>query len=152
MAITQALATSFKVEILNGLHAFSTSVVRGGTTRDTFKLALYISATMDAATTAYTVTNEVASGDYTTAGKDVGAPASVPQSTGAETTAWLSLTNTTWSAATISADGAMLYNSTATGNNMVFLLDFGSTKASSAGDFTIQWPTGDSTTGIIRIA
>lgn len=149
MAITQAMATSFKVDMLNGFHAFGTSVVRAGTGADTFKLALYTSsATMDSTTTAYSATNEVTGTAYSAGGATV-AIAQVPTST--STTAWLDFTDTTWSSATITANGALLYNST-NSNKAVFVLAFGGDKTSTAGDFTIQWPVGDSSTGIIRIA
>lgn len=149
MAITQAMATSFKVDILNGIHAFGTTVVRAGTTADTFKIALYTSsASLDAATTAYTSSNEVVGTGYTAGGENL-AVSTAPTSTG--TTAFLSFTNETWGTATITARGALIYNSTRS-NKAVAVLDFGSDKTSTAGDFTIQFPTADASNAIIRIA
>lgn len=150
MAITQAMATSFKVEILNGVHAFGTSVVRASTTADTFKIALYTSsATLDASTTAYTTSNEVPSTGNYTAGGNTLSVSQVPTST--STTAWLDFADTTWSNATITANGALIYNSTQ-GNKAVAVLAFGGDKTSTAGDFTIIFPTADSSNAIIRIA
>ena len=150
MAIAQAMATSFKVEILNGIHAFGTTVVRAATTADTFKIALYTSsATLDATTTAYTTSNEVPSTGNYTAGGNTLAIAAAPTSTG--TTAFLDFTDTTWATSTITARGALIYNSTQS-NKAVAVLDFGSDKSSSVGSFTIQFPTADATNAILRIA
>lgn len=149
MPITQAMCTSFKVEILNGIHAFGTSVVRAATTADTFKIALFTSsATLGATTTAYSTTNEVSGTGYTAGGNTL-TVSQVPTST--STTAWLDFADTTWSTATITANGAMIYNSTQS-NKSVAILAFGGDKTSTAGDFTIQFPTADSTNAIIRIA
>jgi hypothetical protein len=148
MAITQALATSFKVEILNGVHAFGTSVIRAATTADVYKIALYTSsATLDATTTAYTTTNEVVGTNYTAGGNTLTNVA--PTSSG--TTAFLDFADTTWATATITARGAMIYNSTQ-GNKAVAILDFGSDKTSTAGAFTIIFPTADASDAIVRIA
>ena len=149
MAITQAMATSFKVQVLNGIHAFGTSVIRAATTADTFKIALFTSsASLDAATTAYSTTNEVVGTGYTAGGNTLTNVA--PTSSG--TTAYLSFTSpTTWTTATITANGALIYNSTQ-GNKAVAVLAFGGDKTSTAGDFTIQFPAADSTNAIIRIA
>ncbi len=148
MAITQAMATSFKVDILNGIHAFGTTVVRAGTTPDTFKIALYTSAaTMGATTTVYAVTNEVAGAGYSAGGATLTTVA--PTSSG--TTAFLDFNDVTWAASTITARGALIYNSTQSSKS-VAVLDFGSDKSSSAGDFTIQFPTPDASNAIIRIA
>lgn len=149
MAISQAMCTSFKVEILNGIHAFGTTVARAGTTADTFKIALYTSsATLGASTTAYSATNEVANGNgYTTGGNTLTAVA--PTSSG--TTAFTDFNDTTWSTATITANGALIYNSTQS-NKAVAVLAFGGDKTSTAGDFTIVFPTADSSNAIIRIA
>jgi hypothetical protein len=149
MAITQAMATSFKVEILKGFHAFGTAVTRGTTAADTFKIALFTSAaTLDSTTTTYSTTNE-ASGTGYSAGGNTLTIVTAPTST--STTAWLDFTDSTWTTATITARGAQIYNSTQ-GNRTVAILDFGSDKSSSAGDFTIVFPAGDSTNAIIRIA
>ena len=149
MAITQAMVTSFKVEILNGIHAFGTTVTRGATTPDTFKIALYTSsATLDASTTAYSTTNEVATGGgYTAGGNTLTTVA--PTSSG--TTAFLDFNDTTWSASTITANGALIYNSTQS-NKAVAVLAFGSDKSSSGGNFTIQFPVADASNAILRIA
>jgi hypothetical protein len=150
MAITSATATSFKVDILKGLHAFGTSVTRAGTAADTFYAALYTSsATMDATTTAYTVTNESSGTGYTAGGMAI---AIVQAPTSTSTTAWMDFTDTTWSTSTVTARGMMVYNFTASGKNTVMVLDFGADKTSTAGNFTIVWPVGDSSTAIIRIA
>jgi FtsP/CotA-like multicopper oxidase with cupredoxin domain len=149
MAITQAMATSFKVEILDGIHNFGVGVIRASTAADTFKIALYTSsATLSAATTAYTTSNEVVGTGYTAGGNTL-VVSTVPVSSG--TTAYLSFSNTSWSTASITARGAMIYNSTQS-NKCVAVLDFGSDKTSTAGTFTIVFPTADATDAIIRIA
>ena len=125
MAISQAMATSFKVEILDGIHAFGTTVVRGSTAADSFYLALYTSAaTLDATTTAYTATNE-ASGTGYSAGGQLLTISQVPTST--STTAWLDFDNETWTSSSITARGCMIYNSTQS-NKCVAVLDFGADK------------------------
>jgi hypothetical protein len=149
MAISQAMVTSFKVEILNGIHAFGTTVVRAGTTADTFKIALYTSsATLDATTTAYTTSNEVPStGNYSAGGNTLTTVA--PTSTG--TTAFLDFNDTTWATSTITARGALIYNDIQS-DKAVAVLDFGSDRSSSGGNFTIQFPAADATNAILRIA
>ena len=143
MAISQAMCTSFKVELLDAIHDFGA----GG---DTFKIALYTSsATLGATTTVYTTTGEVASTGNYVAGGNTLTVSVVPTSTG--TTAFLSFANTTWSAATITARGALIYNSSKS-NKAVAVLDFGSDKTSTDGDFTINFPTADASNAIIRIA
>jgi len=140
MAITQAMCTSFKVDLLGGDQDFDV---------DTFKIALYTSsATLDATTTAYSVTNEVSGTGYTAGGNTLTVSVA-PTSSG--TTAYISFSNTTWSTATITARGALIYNSSKA-NAAVAVLDFGSDKTSTAGDFTIQFPTADASNAIIRIA
>ena len=147
--ITQAMATSFKVEILDGLHNFGVGVIRASTAADTFKIALYTSAaTLSATTTAYTTSGEVVGTGYTAGGNTL-AISVVPVSSG--TTAYLSFSNSSWSTATITARGAMIYNSTQ-GNKCVAVLDFGSDKTSTAGTFTIVFPTADASNAIIRIS
>ena len=149
MAISQAMATSFKVEILDGIHNFGTGVVRASTAADTFKIALYTSAaTLDASTTAYTTSGEVVGTNYTAGGNTL-AISVVPVSSG--TTAYLSFSNSSWAASTITARGAMIYNSTQS-NKCVAVLDFGSDKTSTAGTFTIVFPTAAAGTAIIQIA
>ncbi len=148
MAITQAMVTSFKVEILNGIHAFGTTVVRAATTPDTFKIALYTSsATLDATTTAYSTSNEVVGTGYTAGGNTLTTVA--PTSSG--TTAFLDFNDTSWTTATITANGALIYNSTQS-NKAVAVLAFGGDKSSTSGTFTIQFPTADASNAIIRIA
>ena len=143
MAITQAMATSFKVEILGGDFDFSSG------TADTFKIALFTSAaTLSAATTAYSTTNEVVGTGYTAGGNTLTISTN-PTSTG--TTAFLDFADTTWSSATITARGALIYKSGGT-NPAVAVLDFGSDKTSTAGDFTIVFPAADASNAIIRIA
>jgi hypothetical protein len=150
MAITQALCTSFKVELLNGAHDFDLS------TGDTLKIALYTSsATLSAATTAYATTNEVSGTNYTAGGNTL--TKVDPASSG--TTAFVDFANTTWSSSTITARGALIYNSTpnttsgaAPANAAVAVLDFGADKSSTSGDFTIQFPTADASNAIIRLA
>ena len=142
MAITQAMATSFKQELLTGTHDFTNS------TGDTFKIALFTSsATLGAATTAYTTSNEVSGTGYTAGGNTL---TNVTPSTSG-TTAFTDFADTTWSSATITARGALIYNSTDS-NKAVVVLDFGSDKTSTNGDFTIQFPTADASNAIIRIA
>lgn len=142
MAISQAMCTSFKVELLTGTHNFTNS------TGDTFKIALYTSsATLDATTTAYSATNEVSGTGYTAGGNTL--TNVTPTSSG--TTAFTDFADTTWSTATITARGALIYNSTES-NKAVCVLDFGSDKTSTAGDFTIIFPTADASNAIIRIA
>jgi len=138
------MCTSFKVELMRAVHNFTTS------TGNTFKLALYDnSASFTAATTAYTVTNEVAaSGSYSAGG---GALTNVtPTSTG--TTAFTDFADLSFTSATITAFGALIYNDTAAGDPTVCVLDFGGAKTSTSGTFTIIFPTADSTSAIIRIA
>jgi hypothetical protein len=150
MAISQAMCTSFKVEILTAYHNFGTTAVRAGTGADTFKIALYTSsATLGATTTAYSATNEVPNGSGYTTGGNTLSISQVPTST--STTAWLDFADTTWSTATITANGALIYNSTQS-DKAVAVLAFGGDKTSTAGDFTIVFPTPDSTSAIIRIA
>jgi hypothetical protein len=137
------MPTSFKIEILNGVQNFSA---------DTFKIALYTSsATLDANTTAYTTSNEVASGgNYVTGGNTLSVT-TTPTNGGSGTTAYVDFADTTWSAATITARGALIYNNSQA-NSAVAVLDFGSDKTSTSGDFTIQFPAATNTTAIIRIA
>jgi len=148
MAITQAMCTSFKVDLLNGIHAFGTTVARADTTADTMYMALYTSsATLDATTTAYTATNEVSGTGYVAGGQALTTVA--PTSSG--TTAYLDFNDETWTSSTITARGALIYNSDQS-NKSVAVLDFGSDKTSTAGDFTVVFPTADASNAIIRIA
>jgi hypothetical protein len=138
------MCTSFKVELMKAVHNFTAS------TGNTFKLALYDnSASFTAATTAYTATNEVAnSGTYSAGG---GALTNVtPTSSG--TTAFTDFADLSFTSATITAYGALIYNDSAAGDPTVCVLDFGGAKTSTNGTFTIIFPTADSTSAIIRIA
>jgi len=144
MAITQALCTSFKVQILGGDFDFSTG------TAQTFKIALYTSAaTLSAATTAYSATNEVSGTGYSAGGNTL-TISTTPTSSG--TTAYLDFADTTWTTATITARGALVYLANGSTNPAVAVLDFGADKTSTAGDFTIQFPTADASNAILRIA
>jgi hypothetical protein len=148
MAISQALATSFKVEILNGIHAFSTTVIRASTSADVVKLALFTSsASLGASTTAYSTTNEVSGTGYTAGGQTLTVVA--PSASG--TTAILDFNDVTWTSASITANGAMIYNSSQ-GNKAVAILAFGGDKTATGGSFTIQFPVADASNAIIRIA
>lgn len=147
MAITQAMCTSFKDQILEAVHDFRSS---GG---DVFKIALYSSAaTLDATTTAYTSSNEVAnSGTYAAGG---GTLTNISPTTSG-TTAFADFDDISFTSATINARGALIYNSTPTHtytNPSVVVLDFGGDKISTSGTFTIQFPTADASNAIIRIS
>ena len=143
MAITQAMCTSFKVELLKGTHNFTNS------SGNTFNLALYTSsASLGASTTAYSSTNEVSGTNYSAKG---GALTNVtPTSSG--TTAFTDFADLTFSNATVTANGAMIFNDSASGDPAVAILAFGGDKTSTAGDFTIQFPAADASNAIIRIA
>tara|TARA_R110000787_G_scaffold130240_2_gene242184 strand:- start:994 stop:1422 length:429 start_codon:yes stop_codon:yes gene_type:complete len=142
MAITQAMCTSFKQEILVGTHNFT------ATTGHTMKAALYTSsATLSAATTAYATTNEASGTGYTAAGA---ALTNVTPTT-SSTTALTDFADVTWSTSTITARGALIHNTSAS-NKAVVVLDFGANKSSTAGNFTIQFPAADASNAIIRIA
>jgi len=143
------MCTSFKNELLYGVHDFDTS------TGDTFNIALYTSsATLDASTTAYSATDEVSGTGYSAGGQ---ALTNVdPTSSG--TTAFTDFADETFTTATITARGALIYNTTpnttsiSVSNPSVVVLDFGADKTSTAGDFTIVFPTADASNAIIRIA
>lgn len=143
MAISTAMCTSFKSELMSAVHDFDNP---GG---NTFKIALYTSsATLGASTTAYSATNEVAStGNYSAGGNTL---TSVSPTTSG-TTAYVDFADTTWANSTITANGALIYNANAS-NAAVVVLAFGSDKSSSNGDFTIIFPTANATDAIIRIA
>ena len=156
MAITQALCTSFKQELLQGVHNF-TSGSGGGTTTstgsgNTFKIALFTSsASLGAGTTAYSTSNEASGTAYTAGGNSL---TNVTPTT-SSTTALLDFADSTWSSSSITARGALIYNSSTTAgsaNRAVLVLDFGSDKSSSSGDFTVSFPTADASSAIIRIA
>jgi len=137
-----ALCTSFKQEILVGTHNFTAS------SGNTFKLALYTnSASPTAATTAYSTSNEVSGTGYSAGG---GTLTSVTPTTSG-TTAFCDFADLTFSSSSITARGAIIYNSSAS-DKAVAVLDFGSDKTSSAGDFTVSFPTADASNAIIRLA
>lgn len=143
MAISTAMASSFKRQLLEAVHNFLSS---GG---DTFKAALYVAAaTLDASTTAYSGTNEVAAtGGYTAGGATL--TRVNPALSG--TTAYTDFADVTYAASTITARGMLIYNSTDS-NAAVSSHDFGSDKSSSGGDFVLQFPTADASNAILRIA
>ena len=156
MAIDQAMTTSFKQEILQGIHNF-TNGSGGGTTTTTgtgnvFKIALYTSsATLSAATTTYSTSNEVSGTNYIAGGNTL---TNVTPTT-SSTTALTDFADTTWSSSTITARGALIYNSSTTAgtaDRAIVVLDFGADKTSTSGDFTIQFPAAGASTAIIRIA
>jgi len=141
MAITQAMCDTFKVQILNGQQNFSAN---------TYKIALYTSAaTISNATTAYTTSNEVADGGGYTTGGNTLSVSLTPTNTG--NIAFLSFANSSWSNATITAAGALIYNSSFS-NAAVASLSFGGDKTSTSGTFTVIFPTADASSAIIRIA
>lgn len=143
MPITTAFTTSFKQQLMQGQHNFTLS------TGNTFKIALFTSAaTLGATTTAYSATNEVAAGGGYAAGGNTLTNVT-PTTSG--TTAFTDFADTTWSASTITANGALIYNANAS-NAATVVLAFGSDKSSSSGDFTIVFPLADATNAIIRIA
>lgn len=141
------MCTSFKQELLQGQHDFTAS------TGHTFKLAMYDNnASFTAATTDYTATDEVSGTGYTAGG---GTLTNVTPTTSG-TTALTDFADLTFSTATVTARGAIIYNTTTGGGSSttdsVVVLDFGGDKTSTAGDFTIQFPTADASNAIIRIA
>ena len=152
MAITQAMATTFKKELLVGAHDFDLS------SGDTIKIALYLStASLDATTTAYSTSGETtntAGTAYTAGGATL--PKVAPTTSG--TTAYVDFADATWATASFTARGALIYNSTpnttsiSLTNPAVIVLDFGGDKTVSAGSFTVQFPTASATDAIIRIA
>ena len=137
------MCTSFKVELMTATHNFTNS------TGDAFNIALYDnSASFTAATTAYTATNEVSGVAYVAKGNTLVNVTPVSSST----TAYTDFGDSTWSSSTITARGAMIFNDDARGDPSVVILDFGSNKSSSSGDFVVVFPTDNSTSAIIRIA
>ena len=143
MAITTAMCTSFKKELLEAKHNFLAS---GG---NTFKLALYTSsAILDASTTAYSATYEASGTNYSAGGDALGNVN--PTSSG--TTGFTDFDDLTFSNVTITANGALIYNDSQAGDPAVCSLAFGGDKTSTSGDFTIQFPTADASNAIIRIA
>ena len=146
MAITSAVCTSFKVELLKGVHNFT------ATTGNTFKLALYPSAaSLGACTTAYTTSNEITNTSgtaYTAAGATLTSVTPVADST----TAVCDFNDVSYTSATFTANGCLIYNDTATGDPACAVVAFGGDKTVTSGTFTIQFPTADATNAIIRLA
>jgi hypothetical protein len=146
MAITSAVCTSFKVELLKGVHNFT------ATSGNTFKIALYTSsASLGAGTTAYSATNEItnASGTAYTAG---GATLTSVTPTASSTTAVCDFNDVSYTSASFTANGALIYNDSASGDPACAVIAFGSDKTVTSGTFTIQFPTADADNAIIRIA
>ena len=145
MAITSAICTSFKVELLKGVHNFT------ATTGNTFKIALYDSeATLGAGTTAFTTSEEITNTSgtaYTSGGATLTSVTPVASST----TALCDFADVSFSSATFTANGALIYNSSAT-NAAVAAIAFGSDKTATNGTFTIQFPAADASNAIIRLA
>jgi len=145
MAITQAVTTSFKQQLLEGAHDFRSS-------GDTIYMALYTSsATLDASTSAYTATRVSSGTGYAAGGQELNKVA--PTSSG--TTAFIDFADETWTTATITARGALIYNTTPAHtytNPSVLVLDFGGDKTSTSGDFTVIFPTADASNAILRLA
>lgn len=139
MAITQAMCSSFKQQILLGEHDLDTDVL---------KIALYTSsATLSAATTVYSTSDEVVGTGYTAGGNTLTSP-TVSLS---GTTAYVDFADTSWTTATITARGALIYNSSKS-NKAIAVLDFGADKTSTAGTFTVQFPANTSSDAVVRIA
>lgn len=151
MPNTQAMCTSFKQELLQGIHALGTTVTRGATTADTIKAALYLaSATMNATTTAYTTTGEVTGTNYTAGGQNV-TNATAPTTSGT-TAFWTPSASVTWTNVTLATafDAVLFYNSTQA-NRAISVHTFGS-QTVTAGNFTLTMPTNDAANALIRIA
>ena len=143
MAITSAICTSFKVELLKGVHNFTAS------TGNTFNLALYTSsATLGAGTTAYTTTEEITGTGYTAKGNALTSVTPVADGT----TAVCDFADTSFTSATFTANGCLIFNDSATGDPAVCAVAFGGDKSVSSGTFTIQFPAKAATTAIVRVA
>ena len=137
------MCTSFKKELMEAKHNFLNS---GGST---FQIALYTdSASFTAATTAYTTSNEISGTNYSAKGNSL----TRVDPTTSSTTAYTDFADTSWSTATFSAMGAMIFNDSASGDPAVVILDFGALKTATAGTFTIAFPAADASNAIIRIA
>ncbi len=150
MPNTQAVCTSFKVDLLNGIHAFGTTVARGGTTADTFKAALYLSsATVNASTAAYSATGEVTGTGYTAGGVTV-TNASAPTSSGT-TAYWTPSASIVYTTVTVGpTDAVLIYNSTQS-NKAVAVYTF-SSQTVTAGTLTLTMPTNDASNALLRIS
>jgi hypothetical protein len=148
MTIAQTSTTSFKVELLQAIHSF------GPTSPDTFKIALYTAAsTIGPTTTVYTTTAEVVGAGYTAGGNTLAISTSPTSgnNTANIPTAFVSFSNTSWTSASFTARGALIYNSTE-GNKSVAVLDFGADKTVTNDTFQIIFPTPDATSAIVRIS
>lgn len=151
MANSQAMCTSFKQEILQGIHALGATVTRAGTGADTIKAALYLaSATVNASTTAYSSTNEVSGTGYTAGGVTV-TNANAPSTSGT-TAIWTPSASLSWTTVTLATafDAVLLYNSSQS-NKAISVHTFGS-QTVTAGNFTLTMPTNDASNALIRIA
>jgi hypothetical protein len=151
LANSQAICTSFKVELLQGKHALGTTVARGGTTKDTVKAALYLaSGSLGAGTTAYSSTSEVSGTNYSAGGVTV-TNGTEPTNTGT-TAHWTPSASIVYTTVTLSTafDAVLLYNSTQS-NTAIAVYTFGS-QTITAGTFTLTMPTNDGTTGLLRLA
>jgi len=149
MSILQTVTTSCKIELLQAIHNF------GPTSPNTFKIALYTgNADLNASTTVYTTSNEVANGSgYTTGGNTLVISQSPTSGTNqsAVPTAFISFSNTSWTSASFTARGALIYNSTQ-GNKSIAVLDFGADKTVTNDTFQIIFPTADANSAIVRIS
>jgi len=148
MTIAQATTTSFKVELLQAIHSF------GPTSPDTFKIALYTAAAgIGPTTTVYTTSNEVVGAGYTAGGNTLAISTSPTSGDNTQSvpTAFVSFSNSTWTSATFTARGALIYNSTE-GNKSVAVLDFGADKTVTNDTFQIIFPTASATSAIVRIS
>ena len=142
MAISQAVCSSFKAELATGVHDFTAS------TGDVFKLALFSSsASLDASTTVYTTSGEVTGTGYTAGGNTLTNVTPVMSGT----TCIIDFADTSWTVSTITARGALLYNST-DGNKAVAVFDFGSDRISTASTFAVAFPTADASSAVLRIS
>ena len=154
MANTQGMCTSFKVEVMNGIHALGTSVVRGATTPDSFKAALYlVSATTGPSNTVYTATGEVSGTGYSAGGVDLtGAQDWIAPSSSGTTAFSTPTANIVYTTVTLTTafDAVMIYNSTQ-GNKAVSVHTFGS-QTITAGTLTLTMPANDNANALIRLA
>ena len=142
MAIIQGMTTSFKKELMEGVHNF---------TSHTFKIALYSSsATLSEATTAYSATGEISGTGYTAGGNTLSVTGTTVSTSG--TTAFVDFADSVWGSATITARGAVIYNSSVAGNPSVAVLDFGAERTVTGGTFTVVFPAADAANAIVRIA
>jgi hypothetical protein len=149
MTIAQTATTSFKVELFQAIHNF------GPTSPNTFKIALYTAAAnIGPTTTAYTATGEVTGTGYTAGGNTLTISVSPTSGNNSSNvpTAYVSFNNSTWTNATFTCRGALIYNDTAAGNPSVAVLDFGSDKTVSNDTFQVVFPTPDANNAIVRIS